>query len=84
MFPLHSLGIHFLRNKFQWLLAKYTSIEDQNDVKVLPKPSVQKLAIFDHFIDSVQIHAKVVKTNILFYWTFLKNLFKKAVGLKNS
>ena len=40
MFPLHSLGTHFLRNKFQWLLAKYTRIKDLNGVKVLPKPSV--------------------------------------------
>ena len=40
MFPLHSFGTYILRNKFYWLLATYTSIEDDNDVKLLLKPSI--------------------------------------------
>ena len=65
IFPLHSFGTQILRNKFHWLLAMYTNITDHNDVKLLLELSVQKLMVPYDFPDSVQLHAKVLKTNIL-------------------
>ena len=59
------LGTHILRNKFHWRCKTYTSIEEHNDVKILPKPSVEKLMVSYNFFDSVLVHAKFVKKNII-------------------
>ena len=48
MFPLRSFGTYTLMNKFQWLLATYTNIDDHNLQhffnlllkQLLPKPYV--------------------------------------------
>lgn len=61
MFPLRSFGTYTLMNKFQWLLATYTNIDDHNLQhffnlllkQLLPKPYVQKLLVFYDFLDSV-------------------------------
>ena len=71
---------HILRNKFHLLLATYTSIENHDDVTLFPTPSLLKLMVFYNFLDSVQVHARVVKANVLLQaW-----MEKRAIALAHA